>query len=90
LSANIDLKGLGGQKRLALNAAALELKMSSLDCVISICKSTKDILNRNDYIGQTFTMAQNILENNKISREVTHKGLEIMSLLIECVPVQQQ
>jgi hypothetical protein len=50
VAANIDLKLMGGKKRLALNASAFELKIAALTCLKNMTTHVKTALNQGDYL----------------------------------------
>lgn len=49
VTATVDLKLLGGQKRLALDAAAFELKMAALECLAKLSEHMKAHFNQHDW-----------------------------------------
>lgn len=88
VTANIDLKLLGGQKRLALNAAAFELKLVSLQCINTILEKLNTHFNQNQYINDTLQIVLPLIDM-KQSREVRQNAMEVAGNLVLCVDNQQ-
>lgn len=70
VSANIDLKLLGGQKRLTLNAAAFELKLAGLQCLKNMVQHVKKSLHQGDRIENTMTLCLGLLSDKNATREI--------------------
>lgn len=90
VAANIDLKLLGGKKRLALNAAAFELKIAGLQCLKNMVEHVETHLHQGDNIEMTMTLCLSLISDNTLSREIKQLAMEVVGGLVSCLPPANQ